>query len=291
MQNLLIMRYIQFRKSNGMNGRFILMMTLLATIAGTAKAQTKVWNNKQCAVVLTYDDALDADIDNALPVLDSLKLKATFYIIGCSEATLRRLPDWRKAAKHGHELGNHSMFHPCDGTEPDRSFVDPDFDLSKYTVNRAVKEIRQNNVLLKAIDGKDKRTFCYPCGDRTINGALFYNQLKKDFIAARGVEDGMPMPGEVDLDNINAYAIDGETGDQMIAMVKKAEQKHSLLVFMFHGVGGGHQLNVSLDAHSKLLHYLREHRKDIWVAPMLEVAQHITDYQTRQKAGQYVARR
>lgn len=42
----------------------------------------KAWNNKECAVVLTYDDAIDADIDNVLPVLDSLKLKGTFYIIG-----------------------------------------------------------------------------------------------------------------------------------------------------------------------------------------------------------------
>ncbi|PTQ98078.1 peptidoglycan/xylan/chitin deacetylase (PgdA/CDA1 family) [Mucilaginibacter yixingensis] len=262
-----------------MKGRYWLMIVFLMVSAIDANAQSAVWKNKKCAVVLTYDDALDVDIDNALPVLDSLKLKATFYLIGCSEATERRMKDWRKAARHGHELGNHTLFHPCDGAGADRSFVDPDFDLSKYTVNRAVREIKVNNVLLKAIDGKNQRTFCYPCGDRTINGAFYYDQLKNDFVAARGVEDGMPLPGEVDLDNINAYAINGETGEELIAMVNEALQKHSLLVFMFHGVGGGHELNVSLQAHSQLLHYLRAHRKEIWVAPMIEVAQRIAAYQ------------
>ena len=33
-----------------------------------------------CAVVITYDDAIDQHLDNARPVLDSLGLRATFYI-------------------------------------------------------------------------------------------------------------------------------------------------------------------------------------------------------------------
>ena len=39
---------------------------------------------KQCAVVLTYDDAIDQQLDNAEPVQDSLGLKATFYITAYS---------------------------------------------------------------------------------------------------------------------------------------------------------------------------------------------------------------
>ncbi|MBL7700237.1 MAG: hypothetical protein JNK79_18875 [Chitinophagaceae bacterium] len=45
-----------------------------------------------------------------------------------------------------------------------------------------------------------------------------------------------------------------------------------LLVFLFHGVGGGHSMDVSLDAHSKLLHYLEQNDKNIWNATMLDVA-------------------
>src|ERR1700761_9113339 len=174
---------------------------------------TKVWNNKQCAVVLTYDDAIDIDLDNVIPALDSLKLKGTFYIIGSSPVVDKRLNEWRLAAKHGHELGNHALFHPCDGSLPGRSFVSPDNDLSKYTVSRAVSEIRINNTLLKAIDGKDLRTFAYPCGDLKIGDVFFYDQLRNDFAGARGVSPGLQTIDQVKLDNIDCYGINGQSAD------------------------------------------------------------------------------
>ena len=157
-----------------MNIRNFTLLTLLLTSWQIAKSQNaQVWNNKQCAVVLTYDDAINVDLDNVVPALDSLKLQGTFYIIGSSPVVSARMNEWRLAAKEGHELGNHALFHPCDGSLPGRSFVTPDNDLSKYTVSREVSEIRINNTLLKAIDGKDQRTFAYPCGDMKIGDVCF----------------------------------------------------------------------------------------------------------------------
>jgi sialate O-acetylesterase len=233
------------------------------------------WNNKQCAVVLTYDDAIDIDLDNVIPVLDSLDLKGTFYLIGSSPTITRRLPEWRLAATNGHELGNHALFHPCDGSLPGRGFVSPEHDLSKYSVTRAVEEIRINNTLLAAIDGKTRRTFAYPCGDEKIGGTYFYKELRNDFSGARGVTGGLQTAEQVNLDNINSYAINGQSAEYMIGLVKQAQKTHTLLVFLFHGVGGGHSLNVSLDAHSKLLHYLKANEANIWVAPMVDVAEQI----------------
>ncbi|OUJ74960.1 chitooligosaccharide deacetylase [Hymenobacter crusticola] len=252
---------------------------LLAGQAPSFAQTSSTWNNRQCAVVLTYDDAIDVDLDNAIPALDSVRLRGTFYLIGSSPVVTKRLPAWRQAAQRGHELGNHALMHPCDGTLPGRGFVTPDNDLSKYTVSRAVSEARVNNTLLKAIDGKTARTFAYPCGDLTIGGVKFYDQLKNDFVAARGVTGGLQKPAEVDLTNIDSYMINGQSGEYLIDLVKKAQQSHTLLVFLFHGVGGGHSLNVDLKAHRALLRYLKAHEKDIWVAPMVEVAEKIKAYQ------------
>ena len=253
---------------------------MLMSAAMCASAQdTKIWNNKQCAVVLTYDDAIDIDIDNVAPALDSLNLKGTFYLIGSSPVIEKRLPEWKKIAAKGHELGNHALFHPCDGSKPGRSFVNPEHDLAKYSVARTVDEVRINNTLLKAIDGKDRRTFAYPCGDLTVNGVFFYKELEKDFAGARGVTGGMKAAGDVNLSDINSYMISNQTGDELIELVKKAQQSHTLLVFLFHGVGGGHSINISLAAHSKLLHYLKDNEKDIWVAPMVDVAEKVIAYQ------------
>lgn len=265
---------------------FALAATLLFAGRAASYAQgPSVWNNKQCAVVLTYDDAIDADLDNVVPALDSLQLRGTFYLIGASPAVAHRVAEWRRAAQHGHELGNHTLFHPCDGRRPNRSWVSPDHDLSTYTTGRAVDEIRANNTLLAAIDGKSARTFAYPCGDRQTGNAFFFDQLKNDFVAARGPDPGLQTPAQVQLDNIHCYGINGESAEYLIDLVKKAQQSHTLLVFTFHGVGGGHVINVGLPAHRQLLRYLRAHEKDIWVAPMVEVAEKIKAYQQSASNG------
>ena len=136
-----------------------------------------------------------------------------------------------------------------------------------------------NNTLLNAIDGKTKRTFAYPCGDLTIGGSFFYTGLQKDFVAARGVRPSMDSIGRVNLDNVDCFSMNGQTAEQMIELVKKAMKTHTLLVFLFHGVGGGHSLNVGLTEHSLLLHFLKDHEREIWIAPMVEVGQYIHSYQ------------
>jgi len=109
---------------------------------------------------------------------------------------------------------------------------------------------------------------------------FFYDQLRNDFTGARGVGSGMQSISQVNLDNIDCYAINGQSADYMIDLVKKAMQTHTLLVFLFHGVGGGHNINVDINAHSQLLHFLKENEKSIWIAPMVDVAEAIKKYQT-----------
>ncbi|MEH6405884.1 MAG: polysaccharide deacetylase family protein [Leeuwenhoekiella sp.] len=245
--------------------------------------ETELWNKKNCAVVLTYDDAIDVDLDNVIPALDSLNLKGTFYLIGESPVVANRISEWRLAAEHGHELGNHSLNHPCVGSGAGRSWVTADKDLNNYTVNRAVAEIRVTNTLLKAIDGKTERTFAYPCGDTKIGDVDFYKDLETHFAGARGVEPGFEHINEVNLNAIKCFAINGESGDYLIDLVKQAIKSHTLLVFLFHGVGGGHDLNVSLEAHSELIHFIKKHEQEIWNATMVDVADYINKNQTLAK--------
>ena len=100
-----------------------------------------VWQDqKKCAVCLTYDDGIDIDLDNVIPVLDSLGLKATFYVPGNSTSLNKRMDEWRAVAKEGHELGNHTLFHPCFGKSMNRAWVTADNDLDNYTMQRMVNE-------------------------------------------------------------------------------------------------------------------------------------------------------
>ena len=241
------------------------------------------WHGKKTAVVITYDDAINQHLDNAIPVLDSLGLKATFYITGFSSSMQSRLNEWKKIGLTGHELGNHTMYHPCIGGMPGREWVKPDYDLSKYSIQRMLDETRATNVLLQAMDGKTRRTFAFTCTDTKIGDSSFAGLLKNDFIAMRSVRSQMHTIDKIDLNDVDCYLVNGQTSEQLIDWVKKATETQSLLVLLFHGVGGGNGLDVSIAAHRQLLQYLKQNEKDIWIAPMIEVADFVTDYQNRQR--------
>lgn len=242
-----------------------------------------VWNGKKCAVALTYDDALDVHLTNVVPILDSAGLKGTFYLSGYFPGFVNNLDHWKATADKGHELANHTLFHPCTGGRPGREWVNPNHDLSKYTVQQMTDEIKMTNVLLKTLDGQTARTFAYPCGDTKIGDVAYYKLVEGDFVAARGVRSEMKKLGELNFADIGSYAINGQTGEQLIELVKKAQESNSLLVFLFHGVGGGHSLNVALPEHNKLIRYLQQHTNDIWVAPFIDVARYAKEHQSGQK--------
>jgi peptidoglycan/xylan/chitin deacetylase (PgdA/CDA1 family) len=249
-------------------------LVFVACSLTVATSAQNTWNNKRAAVVLTYDDGIDGNLDIVVPALDSSGFKGTFYVIGNAPVISKRIEEWRKAAANGHELGNHTLFHPCNGG-PGRGFITDETDLRKYTVDRAVREIRLTNTLLTAIDGKTTRTFAYPCGDLTIGGAAYYKPLVADFAAARGVTGAMNSISTINLEDVNSYAIINHSGKYMTDLVDEAIKSGSLVVFLFHGVGGGHSLNVDLTEHRELLRHLKKREKDVWVATMVDVAEFV----------------
>jgi len=253
---------------------FLIIATFLSLIGSSQSVRP--WHGKKCAVVVTYDDAINQHLDNAIPVLDSLGFKATFYLTAFSTSMQTRLNEWKKLAVTGHELGNHTLFHPCIGGTG-REWVSKEYDLNNYSVKRMVDETRMTSLFLHALDGKAKRTFAFTCGDMKIGDSLFINAMKNDFVAARAVRNEMHKINEIDLYNLDCYMVNNHSFDQMKDWVDKALQSNSLLVILFHGVGGGNALNVSLPAHRELLQYLKKNEKDIWIAPMIEVAEFIKD--------------
>ncbi|MES2891723.1 MAG: polysaccharide deacetylase family protein [Bacteroidota bacterium] len=251
---------------------FLLCSLLLTQL--TAQT-TNPWRGKKAAVVITYDDAIDQHLDNAAPILDSLGLKATFYVTGFSASMQTRLKEWKKLAVTGHELGNHTMYHPCTGGTPGREWVRSEQDLGKYTIQRMLDETRATNLLLQAMDGKTSRTFAFTCGDTKIGDTSFAPLLKNDFLAMRAVRNEMHRINEINLDDVDCFLVNGQSGEQLIEWVKKAVSTNSMLVVLFHGVGGGNGLDVSLPAHRQFLTYLKQQEKEIWIAPMAEVASYI----------------
>lgn len=248
----------------------IFLFLVVIIISCSEKKNVKSKAENQLTVVLTYDDGLNVHLDNVIPVLDSLKLKGTFYVPGNS--TLKdRLDDWKAIADNGHELGNHTLFHPCLGKSKGREWVNPDYDLDNYSVNRIVTEIKLANTLLNSIDNKTKRTFAYTCGDKTIADSSFVSLIKNEFAGARGVDSGINTIKDLDLFDIKTFSVNGQTANQLIDILSQGKSKDDVITFLFHGVGGEHDLNISLVEHNKFLYYLKNNEKTIKVRTLIDL--------------------
>jgi peptidoglycan-N-acetylglucosamine deacetylase len=79
----------------------------------------------------------------------------------------------------------------------------------------------------------------------------------------------------MNMEDVNSYVIINHTGKYMTDLVDEAVKSGSLVVFLFHGVGGGHSLNVELKEHRELLRHLKKREKEVWVATMVDVAEFV----------------
>ena len=224
------------------------------------------------AVCLTYDDGLDCHIDIAVPELDAYNLKGTFYCTGFSNSLRNRMDDWRAITGKGHEIGNHTLFHPCNGERFD--WVKPEYDLRTYTMSQLRNELITANTMLTAVDGMTERTYAYTCSDFEVNNVSFVDSLRNLFVAARSdgpIPDSMEM---LDLHFAPSWGVVDPSGADLINYVKEAQEKGTIAIFMFHSVGGGY-LNVSEEAHRELLAYLKSNSDVIWTDTFLNVMKYV----------------
>lgn len=263
---------------------FLLLGVAVTVPSGfAADKKTFTWpNGAKAAVNLAYDDALNSQLDNAIPALDKYKLKGSFYLTLVSDTIDKRLEDWRAAAASGHELANHTIFHQCSGAIPGReSWVVPHRDLDKISVDALADQIRFANTVLFSIDGKRERTYTTPCGDLKAGGENYLPAIKSEFVAIKSAFGGV-IP---DMTTLDPYAVtvavpENVTGKQLIAVVKEAAEKGTMANFTFHGIGGDH-LSVSKEAHEELLKYLADNKDIYWTDTFLNIMKHVKAEQAR----------
>jgi peptidoglycan-N-acetylglucosamine deacetylase len=251
------------------------LATTAAEIAWPAGTDRQV---RKAAIVLTYDDALRSQLDVAIPQLDAAKFKGTFFLDGdiSSDAMLR----WRKAAARGHELGNHSLFHPCpQAMLPDRK----NYLTDNYDVARMLEEIAAMNNILFGIDGLRSRTFSVPCSQTLVGGADYTEPLRGSGLI-RSVRTGGDQWNSVvtnfqalDAFKVPSYGPVKDPGAaELIAYVERVRAVGGLGVLQFHGVGGDY-LEVSAQTHQTLVDYLKN-RPDIWVGTFQEVMDYVSSH-------------
>jgi hypothetical protein len=258
---------------------------------------TFAWpDGRRAAVSITYDDARPSHHEIAGPALEAFGLRATFYtpIIRVGQPVNGLICDpepWKELAARGHELGNHSLVHPCHA-QKEWTWLPEEYDLASYTPLRWMDEMRAANFTLSLLDGKTERTFGNTCCHNEIGQGETERSLEplieELFVAGRGdLNDQIVDVESVNYNSLGHFSGDTSYGDQSFENVRhqidSTVESGGWIIYMIHAVGEkDYGLYIALEEHTKLVNYLGENQESIWTAPVVTVANHLkscdTDY-------------
>ena len=229
---------------------------------------------KRGAVSLSFDDARTSQVDTGIPLFNKYGVKATFFTT--STNIERRLAGWKQAVPDGHEIGNHSVTHPCTGNYPDfRNNA-----LENYTLQMMAKELDGANAQIQQLLGVKPLTFAYPCGLKFVGKGLdvrsYVPLVAERFVAGRGyLDEAANDPTICDLAQSLGTAFDDQDFDQMKKVVDDAGTVGRWVIFVGHEIGPrGHQ-TTDVQALEALLEYVKDPTTGIWVDTVAEIASYI----------------
>jgi peptidoglycan/xylan/chitin deacetylase (PgdA/CDA1 family) len=253
----------------------IVLILFWGLISTGQKPRSFQWPKENTmAVSLTWDDGRKSQVTNGIPLLDTFGVKATFYVV--PSAIEDELQGWREAVSNGHEIGNHSLIHPCSG-----NFLwARDKALEEYSLDRMHTELQAANEKIKTLLGVVPTEFAYPCGQTFVgrgkNTMSYVPLVAKQFSSGRTWLDEAPNDPEFcDLAQLTGLEMDGQSFDQIMELVQNARKDGLWLILAGHDIGDKNRQTTQVDMLEKLLPYLTNPDNKIWTAPVGEISSYI----------------
>ena len=257
----------------------LIMLFFIVLLCGVAKAQKNSaafsWpDGKQVAISLTFDDGRTSQVDAGTALLDQYGVKATFYVV--PSAVKQRLEGWKKAVASGHEIGNHSLHHPCTGNFPwSRQKA-----LEDYTLDKMQRELIVTNDSIQYLLGVTPKNFAFPCGQtfvgRGVNTKSYVPIVARLFVSGRGwLDEGPNDPTFCDFAQLTGMEMDGKDFDQVLPLIQSAKETGKWLVLAGHEMGDSGQQTTRLAMLKQLIEYAQNPANGVWIAPVENVAEYI----------------
>jgi peptidoglycan-N-acetylglucosamine deacetylase len=254
---------------------FLIWVLIRSHVLAQATLPSFQWpDGKQVAVSLTFDDGRLSQIDSGVALLDRFDVKATFYVL--PSAIEQRLEGWKKAVANGHEIGNHSLTHPCSG-----NFLwSRDHALENYTLREMKAELMEANGRIEKLLGVRCTAFAFPCGQTFVGrgkGTKSYIPIIAElFSSGRGwLDEGPNDPQFCDLSQLTGMESDGKDFEEILPLIESAKKTGQWIVFAGHEMNGSGPQTTRLSMLKKLLEYARDPANGVWIAPIGTVTRHI----------------
>jgi peptidoglycan-N-acetylglucosamine deacetylase len=236
--------------------------------------------NARAAVSLTYDDGIESHPRAVAPLLEKYGMRGTFYAPLTSDL-MQHPTEWRAMAAKGHELGNHTVFHPCWNIRDRYSEWLPEAqNLVNYTEERWLDEINTANQALFLVDGKRERTFGNTCFDNFLGPEdapiCLEPLIEKAFLGARGEGTGKPVNlAQINFNNLGTIWADRRSFGDFSAELEMLLDTGGWIIYTFHGVGPVHNHHILEQEHLRLIDFLADNKDKFWTAPVIDVVRHL----------------
>jgi peptidoglycan/xylan/chitin deacetylase (PgdA/CDA1 family) len=234
---------------------------------------------KRAAVSLSFDDARESQVTKGIPLLDEYGVKATFYVV--PRNLNGNVDAWKKAAMKGHEIGNHTLKHPCSGNF---SFSH-DKALEDYTLDKMRQELMEANNIIESKLGVKPVSFAYPCGQKFVgrgkNLKSYVPLVAEEFLTGRGwMDEWSNDPAFCDMANLMAMELDGKNFEQVKQLIDTTLANGGWLIFCGHDIGEGGRQTTYSSTLKALCEYAQNPANGIWLDTVQAVAKHIRQQRT-----------
>ncbi len=225
---------------------------------------------------LTFDDARLSQIDKGIPILDKYKVKATFYV--SPDNMKQRLDGWKRAVNNGHDIGNHSLIHPCSGNFPwARSKA-----IEDYTLQTMHAELDSASKIIENLLGVTPVSYAYPCGQTFIGKEKETTSLvpliSSMFESGRiWMSEAPNDPAYCDMAQITGIELDGKSFDQIKVIIEDAKENGSWLVLAGHEMDDGGRQTSLLHTIEEICKYASDPINEIWIDDVHSIAEYIKD--------------
>lgn len=229
---------------------------------------------KQMALSLSFDDARISQVDKGIPLLNIYGVSGTFYV--SPDAMLSRVEDWKNAVEAGHDIGNHTLVHPCSGNFPWARHKA----LEDYSLETMALELDSASNLIHKVLGVWPTTFAYTCGQtyvgRGVDTRSYVPLVAARFESGRNwMNEGPNDPVYCDLARLNGTELDGLSFAEALKLIEAAREQGAWLVFAGHEMDEGGRQTALLTTIDSICRYATDPANGIWIDNVSEVAKYV----------------
>ncbi|AEL24251.1 polysaccharide deacetylase family protein [Cyclobacterium marinum] len=263
----------------------LIVVLVLGVLSANAQNPDFPWpEGKKMAISLSFDDARASNPDPGATLLNEYGVKATFYVVPASME--RNIEGWKMVVETGHEIGNHTLNHPCTGNFGwSRSEA-----LEDYTLNRMRKELMDTNDEVERLLGVRPEVFAYPCGLSFVGKGeetqSYVPLISEMFLSGRGWKDEAPVdPYYADMAQLTGMEMDNMTFEEILPLIEAARKDRKWLVLAGHENGTEGNQTTYLSMLRKLCEYANDPANGVWIAPVGTVAKYVNEKREEMKGS------